>query len=370
MLGAMRNATAPLFAVALTLMAGCSEEDPHDHPAPQAPDREELEERGEALYRQHCALCHGRDGEGYEADDAPRLNGQELLRSASDEYLTTAIRDGRPGTAMSAWSRAHGGPLNDLQIQAIIEYLRSWQRHPQASVDDIRVEGDVARGRGLYLLQCSRCHGVRGEGLNAPQLANPVFQASASDGFIQYAIAHGRAGTPMPAFRDTLEPAQIADLTAFVRALGRGGAPVPPTPEVPPDLPQLEEMDLIVNPDAEPASLGELRDERFVPAAAVHRELEAGKRIVIIDARATSDWLRQRIPGAIPVPFYQLDSVLEGLPRDGTPMVAYCGCPHAASGRVVDALREHGFTNTAVIDEGIDHWAEQDYPTADGPDQP
>jgi len=65
-----------------------------------------------------------------------------------------------------------------------------------------------------------------------------------------------------------------------------------------------------------------------------------------------------------------VDAILEELPRDGTPMVAYCGCPHAASGRVVDALREHGFTNTAVIDEGIDHWAEQDYPTAEGPDQP
>src|SRR5690606_2767269 len=107
-------------------------------------------------------------------------------------------------------------------------------------------------------------------------------------------------------------------------------------------------------------------DNRFVPAAQVKRELERGARMVIIDARATSDWLSRRIPGAIPVPYYELSDILDDLPRDGAWMVAYCGCPHAASGRVVDALREHGFTNTAVLDEGIHFWEQQGYPTTSG----
>ena len=50
------------------------------------------------------------------------------------------------------------------------------------------------------------------------------------------------------------------------------------------------------------------------------------------------------------------------LPRDGTFIVAYCGCPHAASGRVVDALRERGFENTAVLDEGVLVWRDLGYP--------
>ena len=357
----------------------CSEEDPdeRDH-TPVTQDSDRMEQVGEGLYRRYCALCHGRDGEGYAADNAPRLAGAEWLRSASDAFITAAIADGRPGTPMSAWSQNRGGPLNDVQIEAIRTYLRSWQRHPNASVDEIEVEGDPRRGYLRYMLSCARCHGQRGEGVDAVALNNPRFLATASDGFIQYAISHGRSGTRMPAFRDELEPTQIDDIVAFVRSLEDGpGAPADLNPlnvdshghPRPPNVPALADMDLVINPDAEPAEF-ELREDRFVASADVRRELERGRKIVIIDARATSDWLTQRIPGAIPVPFYELDGIVDGLPRDGTPMVAYCGCPHAASGRVVDALRRQGFTHTAVLDEGIDFWAHEDYPVASGPAQP
>lgn len=355
--------------------AGCSEEDPRPRDrVPLTQDRERLERVGEGLYRTHCALCHGRDGEGYVADEAPMLAGQEWLRSASDEFIDAAIANGRPGTPMSAWSRAHGGPLSDTQILAIRTYLRSWQRTPRASVDDTEVEGDATRGRLLYAVHCARCHGPRGEGVDAPALANPALLATASDGFLQYAILHGRSGTRMEPFRDRLEPQQIDDLVAFVRSLGDTRAIADAAhdhahPPRPPELPALADMQLVIHPDAPPAELT-VREDRFVPAADVRRELDRGRRIVILDARPPSDWLRQRIPGAVPVPFYELESILQTLPRDGTPMVAYCACPHAASGQVVDGLRRAGFENTAILDEGIDHWAQQGYPTASGSEQP
>ena len=47
---------------------------------------------------------------------------------------------------------------------------------------------------------------------------------------------------------------------------------------------------------------------------------------------------------------------------DDTFIVAYCACPHAASGHVVDALRERGYRNTAVLDEGILVWRELGHP--------
>ncbi len=54
------------------------------------------------------------------------------------------------------------------------------------------------------------------------------------------------------------------------------------------------------------------------------------------------------------------------LPRDGTWILAYCGCPHAASGQVMDSLRAAGFPNTAVIDEGIFEWIRRGYPVTHG----
>jgi hypothetical protein len=44
----------------------------------------------------------------------------------------------------------------------------------------------------------------------------------------------------------------------------------------------------------------------------------------------------------------------------------YCACPHAASGRVVDALRAHDIPNTAIIDEGVIVWTQRGYPIQAG----
>jgi cytochrome c oxidase cbb3-type subunit 3/ubiquinol-cytochrome c reductase cytochrome c subunit len=43
-------------------------------------------------------------------------------------------------------------------------------------------------------------------------------------------------------------------------------------------------------------------------------------------------------------------------------VLAYCACPHHASGIIVDELRKRGFKHTAVIDEGILFWHQQGYP--------
>jgi rhodanese-related sulfurtransferase len=131
--------------------------------------------------------------------------------------------------------------------------------------------------------------------------------------------------------------------------------------------PSLEALPLMRDPNG-PRPSFTLREERFVSAAQVRDAVEARSRIVVLDARPVSDWLRRRIPGALPVPYHdELGPLVERLPRDDTWIVAYCGCPHAASGVVVDALREAGFTRTAVIDEGIYHWIDQGYPVESGP---
>ena len=122
---------------------------------------------------------------------------------------------------MSAWSERHGGPLNDSQIAAIVQHMRTWQRHPQASVDDVEVRGTARNARVLYGMRCARCHGDRGEGVDAVSLANPNLLRTASPGFLQYAINHGRSGTRMPAFANELEPQQVNDLVMFIRGFAQ-----------------------------------------------------------------------------------------------------------------------------------------------------
>ena len=87
---------------------------------------------------------------------------------------------------------------------------------------------------------------------------------------------------------------------------------------------------------------------------------------VLLDARPTSEWLNSHIPGALPVPYYDSNRMTAKLPRDGTWILTYCGCPHAASGSVMDTLRREGFPRTAVIDEGIFEWIRRGYPITYG----
>jgi len=80
---------------------------------------------GGQLWPLNCASCHGVNGQGV---TAPALNSQEFLASATDEQIHGIIAGGVPGSEMPAWLNEYGGPLTDQQIQALIAYLRSWQK--------------------------------------------------------------------------------------------------------------------------------------------------------------------------------------------------------------------------------------------------
>lgn len=311
-------------------------------------------EEGRQTYHTYCALCHGEDGEGYAADDANALFNQDFLASVSDAFIETAIERGHPNTAMSAYARAHGGPLEPGEIDSLVAFIRSKQRGDSVTIPERPLGTDLEAARPIYAARCAGCHGAEGQGVTALSLNNPVFHESATDGQIRYAIEKGRRGTPMPAFEDELSAADIDNLVGLVRSF-RGAAAGPSSSAIPDDLP------LVINPEGEAPDF-HLRERRFVPSAQLAEALAQGKRVVILDARPPSDWTQLHIPGAVPAPFYAVDGLIERLPRDGTWIIAYCGCPHAASGRVVDALRGRGFEHTAVLDEGIFVWRDLGHP--------
>lgn len=316
--------------------------------------------RGQAIYTTHCSLCHGASGEGYAADNAPALANPDYLSIASDAFLEAAIRDGRPGTPMSAWGASHDGPLSTLDVLDLVALLRSWSTLPFEDVSSIVVSGNATAGATHYARECASCHGASGEGSGAVTLNNANFHDTASDGFIRRTIERGRRGTPMASFAEFLTATEIDDVVAFVRTLREEPEPEELPVEDPPTL-----ETIVINEGGTNPSFT-LRDGRYVPAADVKAALDAGQRIILLDARASSDWVTGHIPGAAPYPFYDSSAISSSLPDDDTWIVAYCACPHAASGRVVDDLRALGFEHTAVLDEGINFWREAGYPMARG----
>jgi mono/diheme cytochrome c family protein/rhodanese-related sulfurtransferase len=326
---------------------------------PAAVSSPSAESGGSPLFERYCALCHGKAAVGYAADNASQLQNPTFLRTASDQFLRVAITRGRPGTPMSAFGSEHGGPLDSKQIEQLIAYLRSLDDGAPIDVHGRRVTGNTERGTALYRQRCASCHGESGQGKTALSLSSPTFVATASPGFIRYAIEHGRPGTRMPAFGALLSPQEIDDVTLAVRGFVR----VVDQQRAAPAATALPKLDQIVIHPNGPRPQFSLRDGRFVSVDQLAAALGKGSRLVVLDARPLSDWHLGHIPGAYPMPFHEdVDSVANALPRDGTWIVAYCACPHAASGKVIDALRARGFENTAVLDEGIKVWEERGHP--------
>ncbi|MGH9888038.1 MAG: c-type cytochrome, partial [bacterium] len=97
---------------------------PHRAPGDASADADLTGLAGKPLYLALCAPCHGAEGKGYVADRAPSLVNPTFLESASDEFLRRAIAAGRPGTSMAAYSKAMGGPLDDVGVGSLVAFLR------------------------------------------------------------------------------------------------------------------------------------------------------------------------------------------------------------------------------------------------------
>jgi cytochrome c oxidase cbb3-type subunit 3 len=166
--------------------------------------RTRTEQRGAKVYAQMCAVCHGARGAGYKADQAPAITHVAFLASVSDDFLRQAINNGRSGTTMSAWSTLRGGPLSRADVDAIIAFLRTWDKRPHAALDESPLRGDPTRGSWIFAQECARCHGQAGVGGPFVNIGKVELLLHASNGFLRHAIREGRYGTAMPAFAQVL----------------------------------------------------------------------------------------------------------------------------------------------------------------------
>jgi mono/diheme cytochrome c family protein/rhodanese-related sulfurtransferase len=314
-------------------------------------------DRGRELYDRTCAVCHGSNGEGYVADRAPQLSNQEFLASVTDPFLVRAIDRGRPGTTMSAFGMAFGGPFKSADELAIVSYMRTWLKVPVATLDERPLAGDATKGATVYGQQCEKCHGTMGQKGPYLALANPELLASASNGFLRWGIAHGRPNTPMEDFA-ALGSQTTDDVVAALRSWQQAVT----TPDGGPPPPVLGPV--ILHPNG-PDPLGFVLFPGYTPVDVVKAQYDANARFGILDARAPGDYATEHIAGAVNVPYYDPAPFIPQLPTSAW-LVCYCACPHAESGALAQKLLDAGFKQVAVIDEGFPAWQSRGYPTHTG----
>lgn len=125
---------------------------------------------GKAAYAV-CATCHGANGEGNQALNAPRLAGQEPW------YIKRQLAAYKAGTRGTAAGDVPGMQMRPMamtvataeQEDNLIEYVLTMPVDPAA----VTLAGDAAAGKAAYAV-CVACHGASGEGLEAlggPRLA-------------------------------------------------------------------------------------------------------------------------------------------------------------------------------------------------------
>ena len=105
---------------------------------------------------------------------------------------------------------------------------------------------------------------------------------------------------------------------------------------------------------------GELPKERV-------RALLAAPNVILVDARAGSEYDEAHIPGALNVPYDRLidyyDKLVDLVPMDAT-VVCYCqGVSCDLSDNLAQELKLMGYERVLIYRGGIDEWEEAGFPT-------
>lgn len=195
------------------------------------------------LYQTHCAGCHGADGR---LGPAPPLDDPLFLAIVPDAELLQAVRHGRHGTPMPAFSHAAGGSLSEAEVQTLAQGIkRRWKAAaevppglPPYKAGSEAPPGSEAvdAGERLFARSCASCHGSDGRGLPGDQppnaLREPAFLALISDQALRRIIITGRDDLGMPdcldgeGRPDDFQPLNSRDVAELVALLAhwRGGA--------------------------------------------------------------------------------------------------------------------------------------------------
>jgi len=189
--------------------------------ATNARDREANVRRGEGLFKENCAGCHGDDGRGDGVASQALLPKPTDLTAArfSDEFLRQTLWNGVRGAPMPSWRKL---PLRDLS--AVAAYVQSFDSTTNSRTI---VPESLARGKALYEKNCLACHGSTGDwkGPAATTLAPPPsnFKTIQPDfNYVLKVLRDGIPGTSMPVWQDHISDSDTAAVAEYVRSLYEG----------------------------------------------------------------------------------------------------------------------------------------------------
>jgi mono/diheme cytochrome c family protein len=116
--------------------------------------------RGEPLYAQNCAACHGADARGAQAPNLVR--SVVVLHDEKGEDIGQVIKNGRPQGGMPAFTNLAEEQRYDiaefLHMQVELAANRGLYKH-----SDTMTSGDAAKGKAFFAAKCASCHSVTGD---------------------------------------------------------------------------------------------------------------------------------------------------------------------------------------------------------------
>jgi mono/diheme cytochrome c family protein len=140
------HGTQHLETTDLTAMAVYLKSLPQDRrPVPAAPPAPPaVRDLGAKLDRQHCADCHGDQGQGGTAGRYPALAGNRLVTMAAPDNLIRSVLEGGFGPSTAGRPMPFGMPpfaqtLDDASLAALLSYLRSAWGHEAGAVSALDV---------------------------------------------------------------------------------------------------------------------------------------------------------------------------------------------------------------------------------------
>jgi len=172
--------------------------------------------RGQELYQQSCASCHGQRGGGTER--GPSLVG--VGAASADFYLST----GRMPITDEQRNPSRGKPaFGQADIDALVAYVASLGGGPAIPAVD-PAAGRLSEGERLYQENCAACHSATGTGgaLTSGQVAPSLAPSTP----VQVAEAIRVGPGAMPKFEpQALDDRQVDSVAGYVGRLQQGGDP-------------------------------------------------------------------------------------------------------------------------------------------------
>jgi cytochrome c oxidase cbb3-type subunit III len=239
-----------LLALLATCAGGC------DFPGQPKPEDEYVPPQKElsfdALFKQNCVACHGKDGK---LGPGPPLNDKLFLALAPDAELERVITEGRAGTPMAAFAHSKGGALTAEQVTILARGIKprwgSGELAPSGAPPYLppqpKPEGNgiIEAGKKVFARACASCHGDHGQGGRYAGKAdgkevgainnhdNPVFLNLISDQALRRYVITGRPDLRMPDYADPqgrpegfkpLTAQDVTNVTALLANWRQGGS--------------------------------------------------------------------------------------------------------------------------------------------------